>query len=307
MKVRLKDVKSNPWRYVNKGYPIDQAKVEKLRSSIKRTGFWDNLVAREHKGEIQIAYGHHRLEALRREYGLEHEVEMIMRDIDDAQMLKIMAAENEAMDVMSPMVINETIRAAKDFLESHPEEMKKLGHSVVTRKDEKVRIGDYVAKFLAWPIRRVEESLAALRSFEKGELRKEEYESIPFQSSADEFRKAVIKHRLPEEVRKRIVKGLVEQKMGGRWVEQEVMKYRLIKPSLQKIRDKKEITINAVAEGVVQGLLLASTNMTEKFLENWHYVSKENRGRILFAAKSVVSKIQSLQNKNKKLLGGKHE
>jgi hypothetical protein len=167
-------------------------------------------------------------------------------------------------------------------------------------------MGDFVAKFLAWPIRRVEESIAALNAIRDGKIIKEEYESIPFQSSADEFRKAVIKHRLPENVRKNIVKGLVEHKMGSRWVEQEVMKYKLIKPGLQKIRDEKEITINKVAEGVVEGLLLASTNMTEKFLENWHYVSKENRGRILFAAKSVISKLQSLQVKNKKLLGGKH-
>ena len=49
MKVELKDIKPNPYRYINKGYPIDKAKVEKLRASIKRTGFWDNLVARKNK------------------------------------------------------------------------------------------------------------------------------------------------------------------------------------------------------------------------------------------------------------------
>jgi len=117
MKVALKNIRPNPWRYINKGYPIDKAKVDKLRSSIKRTGFWDNLVGRKGKdGLIEIAYGHHRIEACRQEFKADHEIDVIVRDLDDATMLKIMAAENDALTIMSPAIINETVRAAMDFI-----------------------------------------------------------------------------------------------------------------------------------------------------------------------------------------------
>ena len=44
MKVRIKDLVSNPFRDI-KNYPIDLKKVESLAKSITETGFWDNILA----------------------------------------------------------------------------------------------------------------------------------------------------------------------------------------------------------------------------------------------------------------------
>jgi ParB-like chromosome segregation protein Spo0J len=96
MKAQLKNVMPNPFRDMDK-YPIHPQKVEALKKSIEDTDFWDNIVARKsptHKGKIEIAYGHHRLVTLKELYAGTEEFNFIVRDLDDEEMLKIMAHEN---------------------------------------------------------------------------------------------------------------------------------------------------------------------------------------------------------------------
>ena len=64
MKVKVRNINPNPYRNIDH-YPLNKEKIMALTNSIEKTGFWDNLVGREINGEIQIAYGHHRVEALR--------------------------------------------------------------------------------------------------------------------------------------------------------------------------------------------------------------------------------------------------
>ncbi len=108
----VKDIKSNPFRDLHL-YPLNQEKIGVLRESILTTGFWDNLVARINaKGKPELAYGHHRLEAVKQECGADHIINLIVRDINDTQMLQMMARENmEEWGTSFPVVID-TIRVA---------------------------------------------------------------------------------------------------------------------------------------------------------------------------------------------------
>ncbi len=70
-----------------------------LKASIRTTGFWDNLLVRKAGTAFEVAYGHHRLEALRelvKESLIdeEFELELPVRNLDDATMIRIMASEN---------------------------------------------------------------------------------------------------------------------------------------------------------------------------------------------------------------------
>ncbi len=112
MKIALRQLLPNPFRNLGGEYPIDQKKVEAIASSIRTTGFWDNLIVRESAAVIQeykntthtiqgyeIAYGHHRLEALRllvRQQLLDedYELEFPARRLDDNAMVRIMCLEN---------------------------------------------------------------------------------------------------------------------------------------------------------------------------------------------------------------------
>ena len=107
---KIKDILPNPFRHIEH-YAIKRRKVEALKESIGSTGFWDNLVARPKDGKAEIAYGHHRLVALKEVYSPEEEIALEVRDLDDATMLKIMARENMEEWGGSVAAEHETIRS----------------------------------------------------------------------------------------------------------------------------------------------------------------------------------------------------
>ena len=115
MKIKVSDLKANPYRRIDQ-YPIDRAKVEALKISINETGFWDNILVRKSAtGGYELAYGHHRLTAIR-----ELEIETIdvpVKPIPDADMLRIMAGENMDVYKAVPSIINETVQVTKEFID----------------------------------------------------------------------------------------------------------------------------------------------------------------------------------------------
>jgi len=123
MKVKIKDLKPNPYRDME-NYPINFDKIQHLIGSIKQTGFWDNVIARISNGEIQIVYGHHRLEALKKVMKLTDEIEVPIKDLSDAIMIQIMAKENDNDWQTCVAVTDETVRVAKKFLKDNPGEIK---------------------------------------------------------------------------------------------------------------------------------------------------------------------------------------
>jgi hypothetical protein len=110
MQVKVRDLHPNPFRHMAR-YPIRREKVDALKESLRKTGFWDNVVARQQDGRVEIAYGHHRLVALQEEYGPDREVSVILRDLDDTKMLQIMANENMEEWGNSAWVEMETVSA----------------------------------------------------------------------------------------------------------------------------------------------------------------------------------------------------
>ncbi len=298
MKVKLRDIKPNPWRHIDHGYPIDPAKVLKLQQSIKRTGYWDNVVARNNKGKIELAYGHHRIEALRKEFDRNHEIDLIIRDIGDADMLKIMAAENDTMDTMSPAVINETVRAAHQFLKAHPEEMKKLVRTTPNKHGRNV-MAPAVAEFLSWKMNRVEEALASIHDIEAGVIDKEDYESIPSQTSAADFRQAVKKNNLPKDTRKTIVEKLKSGEMGKQGIATEVMRHKLGVGGKHADPNRALPDINVIAGIIAKHLSEAAFCMSDGFIENWDVIDREQRSKIGFWVKSLSEKVKKIQSRHK--------
>ena len=128
MKIQVSKLQPNPFRRMDE-YPIDREKVESLKSSIKDTSFWDNILARKSNGHFQIAYGHHRLVALKDLHV--KEVDIPVRDLDDGMMIKIMANENRDTYKANRAVMVETVRVARDWLREQMEgEWETLGKSI---------------------------------------------------------------------------------------------------------------------------------------------------------------------------------
>lgn len=200
MRVKVKDIKPNPFRNIDH-YPIDRDKVEALKRSIESTDFWDNILARKNdKGEIELAYGHHRLEALK-EVGIE-EVDIPVRDINDTMMLKIMANENLDQWRPNTAIINETVLAAKEFLDAElakyeswetlNEFIKSLFKDSRGFENAKHQGAGQttILKFLGgnWKQKRIQDALAILRDKDLDRSALELFESP---SHAEAFRQAI--------------------------------------------------------------------------------------------------------------------
>lgn len=89
--VPIEMIDHNPFRNVG-NYPFVQRKVEALMRSIEVVGLWEGLIGRQNGNRFELAFGHHRYEAARR---LElPSIPIIVRDLNDEQMLSFMGREN---------------------------------------------------------------------------------------------------------------------------------------------------------------------------------------------------------------------
>lgn len=93
MIVDLRELKPNPMRDFEVD-PIDEGAVAKLVASIEEDGFWGGIVCRCHNGHIEIAAGHHRVEAARR-VGITRADVFVSEKMDDTTLVRVYARENE--------------------------------------------------------------------------------------------------------------------------------------------------------------------------------------------------------------------
>lgn len=233
MKVKIKDLLPNPFRDME-NYPINECKVESLINSIDETGFWENILARKKDDKFEIAYGHHRLVALKKIFQPDDEVDIPVKKISDEIMIKIMANENNELWGTNIKIIDETVRVVRQYLErrhifknipprkpgSHTfkafdglplPEPKETKHSIIAWQ-----ISNWLGR--GWPERRVYHSIERLGLIEKGELDREAVESLPHETASTKFAKAIeqVKDVKPEQ-QKRAVKKIIERQDFSQW------------------------------------------------------------------------------------------
>jgi ParB-like chromosome segregation protein Spo0J len=89
--IPLERLRSNPFRDFEL-HPFDPEQIEKLKASIDADGFWMSVVARKARGDYELAFGHHRIEAARQLGWTAVPIEV--RDLTDWQMARMLASEN---------------------------------------------------------------------------------------------------------------------------------------------------------------------------------------------------------------------
>jgi hypothetical protein len=131
MKIAVKNILPNPFRRLDH-FPIDREKVEVLKESINETGWWSNILARPTKdGKVEIAYGHHRLVAVKEIYKPNDEIGIITNPLTDADMVRIMARENHEAWGAAASVTKETVRViVEGYAEGRWELPKPVGQKV---------------------------------------------------------------------------------------------------------------------------------------------------------------------------------
>jgi ParB-like chromosome segregation protein Spo0J len=109
--VSINEIQANPFRRIE-SYPIDENKVAELMKSIEATGYWENILCRKNNGKIELAYGHHRIEALKRKFGKDKIINVNVQDLDNNSMMKIMARENSETWKNSEIIDRETAKSS---------------------------------------------------------------------------------------------------------------------------------------------------------------------------------------------------
>lgn len=263
MKIAVKDLEPNPYRRMDK-YPIDRVKVEQLKTSIKEKTFWDNILARSNgNGKYQLAYGHHRWIALK-ELGIK-QIDIPIRKIDEADMIKIMAEENLNWST-SPTVMVQTILVAKEFLDAElakyktfatsPEIWRCLFKSQTGFAEARTKgIGEpTLTKFLGgnWTKHKVG---VALNIIKDKELSEQAIEIIPTMEQAKVFRIAVKEHKISKPIQKKIAKKIITDGIGKRdipdlveefstlCVKKEIRKPKKV-PNLIEFLNKREAEVD---------------------------------------------------------------
>jgi ParB-like chromosome segregation protein Spo0J len=112
--VPLESLDSNPYRNLAT-YPFIEKKVAALQRSINTVGLWEGVIVRQVGERYQTAFGHHRIEAAKRQ-GLT-EATLILRTLDDEQMIQFMGRENMADYNADFLTMLETWDAAVQHLE----------------------------------------------------------------------------------------------------------------------------------------------------------------------------------------------
>ena len=94
MKIHVDRVLPSPWRDFGR-YPLAEERIQTIEGSIKDTGLWPVFLGRwspTREGFVEMAFGHTRLEAAKRQ-GI-RSIEIEIRELSDEQMLRIMVLEN---------------------------------------------------------------------------------------------------------------------------------------------------------------------------------------------------------------------
>lgn len=225
MKVKVKDLKPNPYRDMA-NYPINQDKLQTLKKSIEQTGFWDNILARQVDGQIQIAYGHHRLQALKEVFSGDYQVEVPIKDLSDELMLKIMANENMEEWQSSVAIVDETIRAVRHFLLAQEE--KHIG-------------AEEIRTFLGWDLRPITNSLVRINAIEKYGIDKLAIETIPTSQGSTAFVAAAKAGNLTTGQQRRVANRIAEsENYSPQSIRLEVAKEAAPAQSKKDVEDKQQ-------------------------------------------------------------------
>lgn len=129
MKIKLKELKPNPYKKdINKG-KLNKEQVDKIRSNLKKLGFFGSIPIFKKDGQYYIIAGHHRCEALKQEFGKDYEVNVDVHNYSDEQILRAMVIENLTQRSGEFRETNANIVAVEKYLNDNEDVLKRCRES----------------------------------------------------------------------------------------------------------------------------------------------------------------------------------
>lgn len=116
MKLKLSQLKPNPFKREINGGKLDEDQIKKLMQSLDKLDLMGAIPVIKRTNEYFLVSHHHRVEALKRHFGKNHEVEIVVHNYSDDQLLRGMVVENftQKMDDFHETIAN--ISAIQKYL-----------------------------------------------------------------------------------------------------------------------------------------------------------------------------------------------
>lgn len=312
MKVAVKDLKANPFRRM-KRYPINREKVESLKTSINETSFWDNLLARQRNGSTEIAYGHHRMVALQ-ELGAK-EIDIPVRDLDDGQMIRIMANENLNDWKMTPAVYTETVLVAKEYLDGELGKCKSMDQfneniKLIETKSQfdklkQTGVGQTtILKFLggAWKHKQwiIQDALNTIKEIKEKVISKTAINELPSAEHSVGFKAEVKRYNIPIKEQEGLAKKITREAVGKRGIKPLIEQHakdtgRIPKKLPERKRVDEIPDIKVYVQEVIDGIDILEYKLIKLVGNMQHIDSKIIKKQLLIAFQSLIQAINILK------------
>lgn len=118
MKLKLSELNANPFKKrISKG-KLSEVTISKIKSNIKELGLMGALPVFKRNKKYFLISGHHRVEALKRVFGKDFKIEVILHDYDDDQVMRGMVVENLTQRDTDLKETAENLAAIREHLKS---------------------------------------------------------------------------------------------------------------------------------------------------------------------------------------------
>jgi hypothetical protein len=129
MKLKLSQLKPNPFKKEINGGKLNKEQVEKIKANIKQLGLMGSLPAFKKDGQFYLVNGHHRVQALKEVYGKDFEIDVDVKDYSEDQIFRGMVIENLTQRSGEYREEKDNIVAVRKYLAEYSEEFKKIRES----------------------------------------------------------------------------------------------------------------------------------------------------------------------------------
>ncbi len=141
MKIKLSELKPNPFKkQISKG-KLNKEIVEKIKANIKELGLMGSLPVFKREGEYFLVAGHHRAQALKETFGKDYQVECTLHNYTDENVLRGMVIENLTQRSDELVEVTENLSAVRNWLKKNKMAVQQLNtHDSSGRKKSSQQI-----------------------------------------------------------------------------------------------------------------------------------------------------------------------
>jgi len=299
--VELIEIEDNPFREKS-AYVYDNGKIDELAESMADTSYWENMLARKTKdGRIQLAYGHHRLMALKKliEEGMLRYKTIKLnvrpeRELTDERMLKIFVQENKDTWgeipqnlCMSVLQLQAHLTGILDASKDKDEFLKRIGDvgalklddRSFTRAKNKGVGATMISQFLGdtWSRQTISDALQVIND---DEATFKLAQNLPSVTLANRFQKLVTLH--PKTKKKDAIMAVEEVQ---RKVQDQILKHGLTRADVESAIKMSRVTDEPDPLGAIASVVEKKKNLAK--------AEKEEAAAGRPAPKEPIEKIQA--------------